>query len=108
MYWLYTKDGIWFKHIKDYEEIAPLLKQRKSSLVQKTMIEEGDYTDDQFQIEIKVNLRDGSVLYSAFHYWNDEETKEILESIGITIMPAIDQWGLPTCKAFEFPLPIVV
>lgn len=60
--WL-LQNGEWFKPVKSDEELSTLLGQKKESRMQRAVIWEGDFDNDISQIEVRILLKNGMVLY---------------------------------------------
>jgi hypothetical protein len=62
--WL-LQNGEWFKPVKSDEELNTLLGQKKESRMQRAVIWEGDFDNDISQIEVRILLKNGMVLYGV-------------------------------------------
>lgn len=66
------QNGEWLKPVTSKEELAELLSQKKESRMQKRMVWEGDYDCDIWQLEVRIALKNGMVLYGAMGDYYDK------------------------------------
>ena len=59
------QNGEWLKPINSKKEVAELLSQKKESCMQKRMVWEGDFDCDIWQLEVRIELKNGMVLYGV-------------------------------------------